>query len=740
MKDIRETDGRQHSDGARRTPVHHDKAYFEQLFESAPEGIVIVGNDHRIQRINSTFTRIFGFTEEDAVGQPIDELIAPGDLLSEGVAITRSALAGESISIETIRRCKSGGTIDVNILATPIMSESGQLGTYAIYRDVSERKEFERRLKLLARFPDENPDPVLQVRADGTLLYANHTSEYLLEHWGCRQGGKVPAGLTTEVADVLHSGRRRDIDITCGNVSYTLRFSPVIDDGLVNIYGMDITERKRAEQENRVMARFFSENPDPSLRIDHQGTLLYANRPSLPLLDQWGCAIGGSVPESVELMVNRVLASGSRIDVELEAGERTFSLRFAPNREELYVNIYGLDITDAKQADEQRRRLREQLTRAERMESLGLLAGGVAHDLNNILGPLVAYPDLIAMKLPPDSPIRSSIGKIGSSARRAADLVQDLLTMARRGRYDMSPLDLNYLISGYLESPEFESVKNRYPMSQVSFDTDDDLPHVFGSEPHLAKVVMNLVINALEAMPQGGHVTLRTSCEELSALMSGFDNIHGGRYVILSVRDTGMGISEADRERLFEPFYSRKSMGRSGSGLGLAIVYGVVKDHNGYIDVRSEVDQGTEFIIYLPTVTQNLDIHHESEHSLDIRGSERILVVDDLAEQRELAATVLGSLGYRVEVAENGAEALAFLRGNLVDVVILDMMLGAGIDGLDVYRDIVSYNPSQKAIIASGYSETDRVKEALRLGAGAFVRKPYTMQKMGRAIREVLAS
>jgi CheY-like chemotaxis protein len=248
---------------------------------------------------------------------------------------------------------------------------------------------------------------------------------------------------------------------------------------------------------------------------------------------------------------------------------------------------------------------------------------------------------------------------------------------------------------------------------------------------------MNLVLNAYDAMPHGGVLVVKTECRHIDKLISGFDNIEKGRYVIITVSDTGIGIEKKDFRRLFEPFYTKKEMGKSGSGLGLAIVYGVVKDHNGYVDVQSEVNQGSNFIIYLPA-TDDI-VAGEKTAPIDIRGKERILVVDDIAEQRELAAAILSSLGYKVETAPNGHEAVKMLITNSADVVVLDMIMEPGFDGLDTYREILKTSPGQKAIITSGFSETDRVVEAERLGVGKYIRKPYTMQKLGKAIREVLA-
>ncbi len=401
------------------------------------------------------------------------------------------------------------------------------------------------------------------------------------------------------------------------------------------------------------------------------------------------------------------------------------------------VGIFA-DISELKKAEREKQELKEKLIRAQRMESIGVLAGGVAHDLNNILGPLVGYPELIISQLPPESRVVKQISRIQKAAYRAAEVVQDLLTMARRGRYEMTPVDLNQVVDSYIQSTDFSNLKSRFPGVEIKVEIDQTIPRVYGSASHLSKVVMNLIINAFDAMPYSGRLTLRTECRYVEKLTGGYDNIEKGEYVLLVIGDTGIGIDKDDYKRLFEPFYTKKKMGRSGSGLGLAIVYGVIKDHNGYIDVRSEIDRGSDFIVYLPVA--EISSTDEEKPIVDIRGSEKILVVDDVEEQRELAATILSSLGYNVEVAEDGRKAVKYLKDNSADVVVLDMIMKDDFDGLDTYREIIKLHPGQKAIIASGFSETDRVREAEKLGVGRYIRKPYNMQILGKAIREVLTN
>ena len=396
------------------------------------------------------------------------------------------------------------------------------------------------------------------------------------------------------------------------------------------------------------------------------------------------------------------------------------------------------DITERKQAESQQRELQDQLERAQRMESLGVLAGGVAHDLNNMLGPLVGYPELILRKLPEESPFRRQVETIGKSAKDAADVVQDLLTLARRGRYEMEPTDLNQVIETYLQSPSFHRLQQHRPEIELTVSLDPSRPVIEGSSPHLAKVIMNLIVNAYDAMTGTG--TLRVATEEsyLEQLESGHQNIGPGHYVSIRVKDSGNGIDKDDLDKIFEPYYSKKKMGTSGSGLGLSVVYGIVKDHRGYYDIFSELGVGTEFVLYFPVCTQELS---DDDDKAELRGGhEKILIVDDVLEQREMASTILSDLGYEVATAQHGRAAVRYLQENQADLVLLDMIMEKDFDGLDTYREILKSYPEQKAIVVSGFSQTERVAEVLRLGASGYLKKPYTMESLGMTVRECLES
>lgn len=393
-------------------------------------------------------------------------------------------------------------------------------------------------------------------------------------------------------------------------------------------------------------------------------------------------------------------------------------------------------VIQAAAAEDQRRSLQDKLDRAERMESLGILAGGVAHDLNNMLGPLVGYPELILSQLPAESPVRQQVQRVGEAARNAADVIQDLLTLARRGRYELEPLNLNAVVRTYLNSPSFSRLSEKCPGVKVDTRLSDSLPFIAGSSVHLSKVIMNLIVNAFDAMQSGGTLLIETSRDNITRLRNGYAQIKAGDYVLLRVCDTGMGIADEDLARIFEPYYSKKRMGSSGSGLGLSVVYGVVKDHQGYYDIISEVGKGTEFILYFP-VCGDKPLTPVSKSSLK-GGTETILVIDDSPEQRELATDILSGLGYSVTATENGAQGIRYLQEHQVDLVVLDMVMEPGLDGLDTYSEILKLHPGQKAIIVSGFAATDRVGKAQRLGAGLYVRKPYTVGTIATAVRQEL--
>jgi PAS domain S-box-containing protein len=404
------------------------------------------------------------------------------------------------------------------------------------------------------------------------------------------------------------------------------------------------------------------------------------------------------------------------------------------------VGILGVsrDIAERKKAEAEARELAAQLDRAQKMEAVGRLAGGVAHDLNNILSGLVGYPDLLLMELPADSPLRPTVETIQQSGQRAAAIVQDLLTLARRGVDVNEIISLNAVITDSRYSPEFAQLQTEYPKIRFDWQLGEELMNIRGSRIHLSKVVMNLTANAAEAMPAGGRVSVGTTNRYVDRRLSANEPIPEGEFICLSVTDEGVGIADQDLKRIFEPFYTKKSMQRSGTGLGMTVIWATVKDHNGYIDVTSREGAGSCFEIYLPATREKIAASPDRPVLEDYVGNEAILVVDDVAEQRDIARKMLSRLGYGVATAASGEEAVAHLKDLRVDLVVLDMIMPPGMDGLETYRRIIAKHPGQRAVIASGFSENERVAALQRLGAGEYLRKPYTLEKIGLAVRREL--
>ena len=447
------------------------------------------------------------------------------------------------------------------------------------------------------------------------------------------------------------------------------------------------------------------------------------------------------IPEDRKKIISDLNKSGFVDNVEskyrcksAEIKPGLISARIINLNGENHILTITRDISKWKKVEEDKKKLEAQLQRAQKMEAIGTLAGGVAHDLNNILSGIVSYPEILLMDLPEGSDLKEPLETIQKSGFKAAAIVQDLLTLARRGVSISETVNLNKIISEHLETPEFEKIRQFHPGLKVKVALEPDLLNISGSRVHLSKTVMNLVSNAAEAMADGGNIFISTQNKYLDHPIEGYDEIETDNYVLLKISDSGTGIRPEDRDRIFEPFYT-KIMGRSGTGLGMAVVWGTVKDHKGYIDLQSTEGKGTTFTLYFPVSKEALNDDQSEEATVENNGhGEKILVVDDIEEQRRIATLMLKKLGYDVHSVPGGEEAIEFLQGHSADLIVLDMIMDPGIDGLETYKQILRIHPDQKAIIASGFSETWRVKEAQQLGAGEYVKKPYTIEKIGQAV------
>jgi DNA-binding LacI/PurR family transcriptional regulator/signal transduction histidine kinase/CheY-like chemotaxis protein len=398
------------------------------------------------------------------------------------------------------------------------------------------------------------------------------------------------------------------------------------------------------------------------------------------------------------------------------------------------------------------RSVQERMATVQRMESLGILAGGVAHDLNNSLGALVALPDVILSTLNDESmahipgmtDLRADVESIKVAALRSTQTIKDLLTLGRQGKTSKEVIDLNAVVSAVMTSATIRTARSRSPRMTLSFDPHHQPLVVHASEAHLSRAVTNLVRNAMDAIPDRGCVTVKTLPLAVTAPTVGYESIEPGEYAVVRVSDNGTGIAPAEMARVFEPFFTKKRLGdQSGSGLGLAIVHSVIKEHEGFVDVQSVVGQGTIFTLYFPKAQQELKPVLEPSHRP--AGAGRILVVDDDPIQLRTARRVLVQLGYDVVTVGSGIQAVELFKGrdadptlpSPFDLVILDLFLNEELDGLAVAKGIAALAPCQRTIIASGQMPTQEhwSDSGERIN---WLPKPYTFGTLARTVSEVL--
>lgn len=388
----------------------------------------------------------------------------------------------------------------------------------------------------------------------------------------------------------------------------------------------------------------------------------------------------------------------------------------------------------------ERHKLQEELNQAIKMKAIGLMAGGVAHDLNNILSGVVSYPELLLLRLPEDSEYRPPIEAIRKSGMQAAEVVSDLLTVARGIAAARSVCEPNKLIHDYFDSPEFFILKQTYPQVSFTASLAENVLNISCSPVHVRKCLMNLVNNGAEAINGVGEVRVTTGNLTITESSTGAVSLQPGEYVVVTVRDSGSGISSKDIPHIFEPFYTKKVMDRSGTGLGLTVVWNTMRDHEGLVTAHV-TKQETVFTMYFPASDETASSTDEKQDWNVILGKgEKVLVVDDDQRQLDIVKKLLETIQYTPYTASSGEEALEMAAAEFFDLIILDMVMEPGMSGYETYKEILRSRPQQKAVIASGYSDSNDVKQTLKLGAGAYITKPYTMEQLGRAINKALKS
>lgn len=394
------------------------------------------------------------------------------------------------------------------------------------------------------------------------------------------------------------------------------------------------------------------------------------------------------------------------------------------------------DLSQQKEEQRLRLQLEERLAHAMRMESIGLMAASVAHDLNNILSGLVTLPQLLLLDMEENHGYRHDLQKIREAGEKAAEVSADLLTIAGGSSSPRKPLNLNEVIKTYENSKELLALRRDRAALAIEIFTAPNLPEIRGSSTHLGKALANLVRNAGEAIDQSGTLRIFSTDRILTDTLQGYEAIPPGHYAILGVADTGKGIAEEHRPHIFQPFYSRKRLESRGTGLGLTVVLHTMRDHCGYIDLRSTT-AGTVIELYFPV---SVDSRRGGEAIVNLdslvgRG-ERVMVIDDEENQRMLAATILKRLGYIPCLAETGEEAIALLKKDPVDLLLIDLLLAPGLNGYETFKKIRAFNPRQRALAISGYHNHPDRERIRSLGVTRYLPKPLSLIHLAIAIQQ----
>ena len=423
-----------------------------------------------------------------------------------------------------------------------------------------------------------------------------------------------------------------------------------------------------------------------------------------------------------------VRKDGNNLSLEL-------SVSLLKDQEGLPVGYRGVlrDVSERKEAEEEKHKLESQLQQAQKMESIGTLAGGIAHDFNNILMGIQGNASLMLLKIESDHPNYEKIKNIEKYVQNGTELTKQLLGFARRGKYLIKATDLNEIIDK--SSGLFARTKKEI---RVHTELSDDLWAAEVDRGQIEQVLLNLYVNAWQAMSQGGDLYLQTENVILDRSYVKPYKVEPGRYVKISVSDTGVGIDKETQERIFEPFFTTKEMGR-GTGLGLASVYGIVKSHGGYINVYSEKERGTVFTIYLPASEKEIVREKDAVAAPIVRGSGTILLIDDEKMILDVGIELLDELGYEVISAMSGNEAIEVFKNDRdkIDLIIMDMIM-PGMGGGETFDRLKEIDPNIKVLLSSGYSINGQATKILRRGCDGFIQKPFNMNQLAEKVQEIL--
>ncbi len=520
----------------------------------------------------------------------------------------------------------------------------------------------------------------------------------------------------------------------------------------------DVTERilleRKLKESEKKYRDLYDNSPDGYFSIDENGAIVEVNQTFLGMVGLLRDEVVGNkcienllTDESVLICKTKfpeLKKKGRMTNLELTLVRKGgSSLPVTMNATAVYAMdgsfVMGRamvrDISDRKQAEEEKRGLQEQLFQSQKLEALGTLAGGIAHDFNNLLASILGYASLAKTDMPEDDPLYRYVDIIEMASLRASELTQQLLAFARGGKYDAKPNDINIIVR------EVAALLSRTLDKSIilNLETAPNLQSVLCDAGQLQQAILNTCINGRDAMPRGGTLTMRTSNIHLEIKdVQHFVDVSPGDYVRIAVSDTGVGMDRRTQQHMFEPFFTTKE---KGTGLGLSLVYGIIKKHNGFIQVFSEAGKGSTFEISLPACSAE-EVRVQKGEDMELhRGGGTVLIVDDEPLVAELAGDILRRFGYGVLTAGTGEEAVNLYQQKSREIVavVLDIVM-PGMDGKEVFQRLRAINPEVKVVVSSGYSHDRDADRLLEQGAAAFVQKPYRIADLIRVVNETVGA
>ena len=731
--------------------------------------------EYRYTYVNSKVCSLFGLRVDEIIGKGDAAFFSSASVEEIRISDRRVIEQGETITREeTIIASSDNLPRTYWVVKLPLRDSSGNIyGLCGISTDITEHKRMEDILRTSEEryraLVETTSDWIWEIDRNYVYTYASPRVEDLLGYKSEEVIGKTPFDFMPPDEAKHVVAEFHDITALCRPFSGLENINLHKDGGLVVIetsgtplfdkegkysgytgFDRDITSRKRAEEaleeSKEALWSLINATRETLLLIDPDGKILMAN-------ETFAQRVGKSVKEIIgtcqydyfpgELADHRraqyamVARAGKPVRFQDSRLGRLFESCAYPVFDSKgavsKIAIFATDVTDRKQSEEERAKLEAQLLQSQKIEAIGTLAGGIAHDFNNILTALVGYGTLLQMGLGKDNPLSAYVDHILSSSEKAVQLTQSLLTFSRKQPVALKPLRLNDLIKGT------EKLLRRLLTEDIAFRTGltaDDTT-IMGDTTQIDQILFNLATNARDAMPKGGTLTLETRRIEMD---NDFIRDHGygriGAFALISVSDSGVGIDEETRRHIFDPFFTTKEVGK-GTGLGLSTLYGIVIQHNGYVDVLSEPGAGTTFHIYLPAVATVVE--EEKPVSPEVKqGDETILVAEDNEGVRTLIRTILGKYGYTVIEAVDGEDAIIkFNAHRKMDLLIIDSVMPKK-NGREVYDEICKTDPHVKTLFMSGYTKDIILDKGIEEKSFHFISKPISPNDLLRKVREVL--